>query len=91
MADWSETKSILLEIEQIFLRDDDLNDINDINKMMSEIENERNGHLTDFRELLRRRLLLLDPVDSLSASICFCLSLCLCSSLSLSLSSESLL
>jgi hypothetical protein len=56
MTDWNETKSILFEIEQIFLRDDDLKDINDINKMMVEIENERNGHLADFRELLRRML-----------------------------------
>jgi hypothetical protein len=80
MADWSETKSILLEIEQIFLRDDDLNDINDINKMMSEIENERNGHLTDFRELLRRRLLLLILL-TLSLSLPLSVSVCLSVSL----------
>jgi hypothetical protein len=53
-TDWNDTKSMLFEIEQIFLRDDDLKDINDIQKMLIEIQNERNGHLTDFRELIRR-------------------------------------
>ena len=62
MSDWNETKSILLEIEQLYSREDDLREITDINKMILEIENERNGIILDFRELIR-------SIFSLSLSI----------------------
>ena len=52
--DWNETKRILAEIEQLFGRDDDVRDIEDIMKMTSEIEVQRNHHIKEFKELIKR-------------------------------------
>ncbi len=54
-VDWNETKSILLEIEQLFTRDDDIKDIEDIKKMMNEIDSHRKNHLLDLKELIKRK------------------------------------
>lgn len=54
VSDWNETKSILVEIEQLFARDDDIRDIEDVNKMTSEIEIQRNHHIKEFKELIKR-------------------------------------
>lgn len=52
-TDWNETKSILFEIEQIFQKDDDIHDIQDIQKMLNEIQNERNILITDTRQIIK--------------------------------------
>lgn len=54
MADWSETKSILLELEQLFKRDDDVHDIEDIKKMATEIEFQRTQHTKDLKTIIKR-------------------------------------
>jgi hypothetical protein len=55
MADWSETKSILLELEQLFKRDDDVRDIEDIKKMATEIEFQRTQHTRDLKAIIKRK------------------------------------
>eukprot|EP00602_Paraphysomonas_sp_CaronLab_P007758 CAMPEP_0185028428 /NCGR_PEP_ID=MMETSP1103-20130426/14134_1 /TAXON_ID=36769 /ORGANISM="Paraphysomonas bandaiensis, Strain Caron Lab Isolate" /LENGTH=198 /DNA_ID=CAMNT_0027562847 /DNA_START=90 /DNA_END=686 /DNA_ORIENTATION=- len=52
--DWNETKSILMEIEQLFSRDDDIRDIEDIHKMNQEIEVQRSHQLQDFKDLIKK-------------------------------------
>ena len=57
MADWSDTKSILLELEQLFKRDDDVRDIEDIKKMAAEIEQQRRQHTRDLKSVIKRESL----------------------------------
>mmetsp|Transcript_5497 Transcript_5497/g.9050 ORF Transcript_5497/g.9050 Transcript_5497/m.9050 type:complete len:203 (+) Transcript_5497:46-654(+) len=54
MADWSDTKSILLELEQLFKRDDDIRDIEDIKKMAAEIEFQRSQHTRDLKTVIKQ-------------------------------------
>ena len=54
MTDWSDTKSILLELEQLFKRDDDVRDIEDIRKMALEIEFQRSQHTQDLKSIIKR-------------------------------------
>lgn len=54
MTDWSDTKSILLELEQLFKRDDDVRDIEDIRKMALEIEFQRAQHTRDLKTIIKR-------------------------------------
>lgn len=54
MSDWSDTKSILLELEQLFKRDDDVRDIEDIKKMATEIEFQRFQHTQDLKTIIKR-------------------------------------
>ena len=54
MANWNETKSILLELEQLFKRDDDIRDIEDIKKMAAEISFQREQHTKDLKSIIKR-------------------------------------
>ena len=51
--DWGETKSIMLEVEQLFNRGDDLRDVNDVRKMQGEIELHRINSLKDAKSLIK--------------------------------------
>ncbi len=55
-ADWAETKAILLEVEQLFNRDDDVKDIADIHKMAEEIKGHADNNLKDAKELIKQML-----------------------------------
>ncbi len=52
-SDWSETKIILQELEQLFNRDDDLKDILDIKKMEREIDVQCANKLKDAKEIIK--------------------------------------
>jgi hypothetical protein len=52
-VDWGETKSILLEVEQLFNRDDDVRDIEDIKKMQREVDNHQQNSLKDAKEIIK--------------------------------------
>jgi hypothetical protein len=52
-VNWSETKAILLELEQLFKRDDDVNDIDDIKKMSKEIDLIYENNLKSTKELIK--------------------------------------
>ena len=51
--DWGETKSIMLEVEQLFNRGDDLRDVNGVRKMQGEIELHRINSLKDAKSLIK--------------------------------------
>ena len=53
-VDWGETKSILLEVESLFNRDDDIRDVQDIKKMANEIEVYCGNNLKDAKEIIKR-------------------------------------
>ena len=53
MSDWSETKTLLHELELLFTRDDDLKDIMDIKKMEKEIEIQQTHKLKDAKEIIK--------------------------------------
>jgi len=55
-ADWAETKAILLEVEQLFNRDDDISDVSDIQKMADEIRMHADNNLKDAKELIKKML-----------------------------------
>lgn len=52
-VDWGETKAILLEVEQLFNRDDDVRDIEDIKKMQREVDNHQQNSLKDAKEIIK--------------------------------------
>lgn len=52
--DWAETKAILLEVEQLFNRDDDLNDINDVRKMAEEIRTYSENNLKTAKDIIKQ-------------------------------------
>ena len=52
-VDWAETKTILAELEQLFNRDDDVRDIDDIKKMSREIGLHYKHTVKDFKELIK--------------------------------------
>jgi hypothetical protein len=52
-VDWADTKMILLEVEKLFIRDDDVRDIHDINKMQHEIEQHCANSLKDAKLLIK--------------------------------------
>lgn len=54
-VDWNETKAILVEVEQLFNRDDDIRDVNDIKKMQREIEAYTTNNLKDVKDLIKGR------------------------------------
>lgn len=56
MCDWIETREIMLEVEQLFQRNDDLQDIQDINKMSSEIEAYYSNNLKDHRSKIKCKI-----------------------------------
>ena len=51
--DWNETKSILLEVEKLFSRDDDLRDVEDIIKMQKEIDFHYTNSLKDAKDIIK--------------------------------------
>ena len=51
--DWGETKSIMLEVEQLFRRDDDIRDAVDILKMKKEINLYRNSSIRDAKDVIK--------------------------------------
>lgn len=55
-VDWAETKAILLEVEQLFNRDDDVSDISDIQKMAGEIRMHADNNLKDAKDLIKQML-----------------------------------
>lgn len=50
---WAETKAILLEVEQLFNRDDDIRDIHDVQKMVREVEMHGANKLKDSKEIIK--------------------------------------
>ena len=52
---WSETKAILNEVEQLFQQDDDIRDIQDIKKMGNEIELHCSNTVKDSRDLIKSK------------------------------------
>lgn len=55
MSDWTDTKVILHELEQLFNRDDDVKDILDIKKMADEIEIQMANKIKDSKEIIRSK------------------------------------
>ena len=55
--DWNETKNILLELEQLFSRENDISDVIDIHKMAKEIEMHRESNLKNTKELIKCKIL----------------------------------
>lgn len=59
MSDWTDTKVILHELEQLFNRDDDVKDILDIKKMADEIEIQMANKIKDSKEIIRSEFMLI--------------------------------
>ena len=57
--DWNETKSILLEVEKLFSRDDDLRDVEDIIKMQNEIDFHYANSLKDAKDIIKGDILVI--------------------------------
>jgi hypothetical protein len=55
-VDWAETKAILLEVEQLFNRDDDISDVADIRKMSDEIRLHAENNLKDAKAIIKDML-----------------------------------
>lgn len=53
MAEWTETKLILQELEQLFNREDDLKDIMDIKKMEKEIQQLCQNQVKEAKEIIK--------------------------------------
>ncbi len=53
MSEWTETKQVFHELEQLFNREDDVNDIQDIHKMQKEVAEHCEQRLTDVREIIK--------------------------------------
>ncbi len=52
--DWNDTKSVLQELEILFSRNDDIQDIEDVKKMAVEIEYQRSQILRDAKEAIKQ-------------------------------------
>jgi len=53
MSDWNETKDIMHEVSQLFQRNDDIDDVNDIHKMGREIESCQMNNIKDLKEKIK--------------------------------------
>jgi inorganic pyrophosphatase len=53
-VDWQEAKAILLEVESLFNRDDDIRDVQDVKKMAHELEANFSRNLKDAKEIIKR-------------------------------------
>jgi hypothetical protein len=51
--DWNDTKTIMLEVEQLFNRGDDLRYILDIKKMQQELDSHHANSLKDAKEIIK--------------------------------------
>lgn len=58
--DYNDTKVLLHELEQLYLRDDDIKDMLDIRKMQREIEVQCELKLKDAKEIIKGRS---PPID----------------------------
>ena len=58
MSSWAETKAILLEVESLFNRDDDIRDVQDVKKMAHEIEVHCANSLKDAKDIIKSELLI---------------------------------
>ena len=54
MTDLNLTKSVMIEVEQLYSRDDDLKDIQDVRKMAKEIDQFYTANLKDAKEIIKR-------------------------------------
>ena len=59
MGDFKSTRAILTEVEQLFTREDDLRDIDDIHKMSKEIDAYYQANIRNAKELIKRELILI--------------------------------
>ena len=55
-SEWLGTKAILSEVEQLFVRDDDIRDVHDIKKMQAEIERYTAQSMKDAKELIKGKI-----------------------------------
>ena len=56
MSDFKSTRAILNEVEQLFTREDDIRDVDDIHKMANEIEGYYQANVKNAKELIKRKL-----------------------------------
>ncbi len=56
MSEWTETKQVFHELEQLFNREDDVNDIQDIHKMQKEVAEHCEQRLNDVREIIKGKI-----------------------------------
>lgn len=54
MSDFKSTRSILAEVEKLFLRDDDIQDIDDVQKMAAEMHSHHATKTRSAKELIKR-------------------------------------
>ena len=59
MSEWTETKAVLSEVEQLFNRDDDIRYIFDVKKMAKEIDSHCSSYLLETKEIIKSELQLL--------------------------------
>ena len=59
-SEWSETKSIISEVEQLFNRDDDIKNIYDVKKMSREIESHCHSYLMETKDIIKSKALQLN-------------------------------
>jgi hypothetical protein len=52
-VEWNETKAIFKEVEQLFSRDDDVNDVEDIVNMQKEIAEHCHQRISDVRDIIK--------------------------------------
>lgn len=53
MSEWTETKAVLHELENLFSRDDDLRDINEIKSLEKELLSTYEANLKDTRDIIK--------------------------------------
>ena len=53
-SEWTETKAILSEVEQLFNRDDDIRYIFDVKKMAKEIDSHCSSYLMETKEIIKK-------------------------------------
>jgi hypothetical protein len=52
-ADWNDTKEIMREVEQLFQRDDDIEELNDIFKMTREVDVYYSNNIKEFKDKIK--------------------------------------
>jgi len=63
-VDWSETKSIMLEVEQLFTRDDDVRDVQDVKKMANEIQIHQGNNLKTAKDIIKRMTIVMSEKEA---------------------------
>ena len=54
--EWQETKVILHELEQLFTREDDIQDVMDVNQMEKEIDMLTSARLKDAKDIIKGKV-----------------------------------